>query len=112
MNNDFAEFQGKTYISFPPFPAVLMMPLVALAGSPEDFMDRQADEDAENTKLGAAAKHVKAAHLLIKEADLRLRSSRTATAPQSAIRHDLQRLVELIDEVKTEGGLALEALAR
>jgi hypothetical protein len=40
-NNDFALFHGKTYISFPPFPAVLMLPLVALAGSPENFRDAQ-----------------------------------------------------------------------
>jgi hypothetical protein len=32
QNNDFAEFNGKTYISFPPFPAVLMLPLVKVAG--------------------------------------------------------------------------------
>lgn len=41
MNNDFAEYQGKTYISFPPFPAVLMLPFVKLAGSPENFRDGQ-----------------------------------------------------------------------
>jgi len=41
LNNDFAEFQGKTYISFPPFPAVLMLPFVKLAGSPENFRDGQ-----------------------------------------------------------------------
>src|SRR5271163_2476711 len=41
MNNDFALFGGKTYISFPPFPAVLMLPLVKLAGSPENFRDGQ-----------------------------------------------------------------------
>jgi hypothetical protein len=41
MGNDFAEYQGKTYISFPPFPAVLMLPLVKLAGSPENFQDGQ-----------------------------------------------------------------------
>ncbi len=39
--NDFADFQGKTYISFPPMPAVLMVPLVWLAGSPENFRDGQ-----------------------------------------------------------------------
>lgn len=39
--NDFAEFNGKTYISFPPFPAVLMLPFVKLAGSPEAFQDGQ-----------------------------------------------------------------------
>ncbi len=41
QNNDFAEFDGKTYISFPPFPAVLMLPFVKLAGSPENFQDGQ-----------------------------------------------------------------------
>ncbi|MFO0638273.1 MAG: hypothetical protein U0183_03605 [Polyangiaceae bacterium] len=41
MGNDFAEYKGKTYISFPPFPAVLMVPFVALAGSPEDLRDGQ-----------------------------------------------------------------------
>jgi len=41
MGNDFAEYQGKTYISFPPFPAVLMVPFVAIAGSPEEFRDGQ-----------------------------------------------------------------------
>jgi hypothetical protein len=41
QNNDFAEVDGKTYISFPPFPAVLMLPFVKLAGSPENFRDGQ-----------------------------------------------------------------------
>ncbi len=41
MNNDFAEFDGKTYISFPPLPAALMLPFVKLAGSPENFRDGQ-----------------------------------------------------------------------
>ena len=40
-NNDFASFEGKTFISFPPFPSVLMLPLVKLAGSPENFRDGQ-----------------------------------------------------------------------
>ncbi|MBX3258679.1 MAG: hypothetical protein KF782_03110 [Labilithrix sp.] len=39
--NDFALFDAKWHISFPPFPAVLMMPLVWLAGSPENFRDGQ-----------------------------------------------------------------------
>jgi hypothetical protein len=40
-NNDFAVFEGKTFISFPPFPAMLMLPIVAIAGSPENFRDAQ-----------------------------------------------------------------------
>jgi hypothetical protein len=40
-NNDFAAYGGKTYISFPPFPAVLMLPFVAMAGAAERFYDGQ-----------------------------------------------------------------------
>lgn len=39
--NDFALFEGKWFISFPPFPSILMLPLVKLAGSPENFRDGQ-----------------------------------------------------------------------
>src|SRR5687767_15567002 len=38
-NNDFAEYKGKWFVAFPPFPAVLLLPLVKLAGSPERVMD-------------------------------------------------------------------------
>lgn len=41
MNNDFVAFHGKTYVSFPPLPALLMLPFVKLAGSAEDFCDGQ-----------------------------------------------------------------------
>jgi hypothetical protein len=41
MNNDFVDFQGKTYISFPPLPAMLMVPFVKLSGSAENFRDGQ-----------------------------------------------------------------------
>jgi hypothetical protein len=41
MNNDFVEYQGKTYISFPPLPAMLMLPFVKLSGSAENFRDGQ-----------------------------------------------------------------------
>jgi hypothetical protein len=41
QNNDFAEYKGKTYISFPPLPALLMLPFVRLAGSAENFRDGQ-----------------------------------------------------------------------
>jgi hypothetical protein len=41
QNNDFAEFQGRWYVSFPPFPAVLLLPLVWVAGSPENLRDGQ-----------------------------------------------------------------------
>src|SRR5258708_3282267 len=39
QNNDFAEFQGRYYVSFPPFPALLLLPWVKLAGSPENLRD-------------------------------------------------------------------------
>jgi hypothetical protein len=38
-NNDFAVYGGRTYVSFPQFPAVLLVPLVALAGSAENTRD-------------------------------------------------------------------------
>lgn len=38
-NNDFAVFEGRTYVSFPPFPAVLIAPLVLLGGGPERIRD-------------------------------------------------------------------------
>jgi hypothetical protein len=41
QGNDFAVFEGKTYISFPPFPAALMFPFVAASGSAENFRDGQ-----------------------------------------------------------------------
>src|SRR5579871_4534410 len=41
QNNDFAVYHGKTYVSFPPLPAILMLPFVKLAGSPENFRDGQ-----------------------------------------------------------------------
>jgi len=40
-NNDFVAYQGKTYISFPPLPAILMLPFVKLAGGVENFRDGQ-----------------------------------------------------------------------
>jgi hypothetical protein len=41
MNNDFVSYQGKTYISFPPLPAMLMLPFVKLSGGAENFRDGQ-----------------------------------------------------------------------
>jgi hypothetical protein len=41
QNNDFVSYQGKTYISFPPLPAMLMLPLVKLSGGADNFRDGQ-----------------------------------------------------------------------
>lgn len=38
-NNDFAVWEGKYFVSFPPFPAVLILPLVWAAGSAEKVRD-------------------------------------------------------------------------
>jgi hypothetical protein len=40
-NNDFSHFDGKWYVVFPPFPALLLLPLVALAKGPERVHDGQ-----------------------------------------------------------------------
>jgi hypothetical protein len=37
--NDFAQFQGRWYVSFPPFPAVILAPFVALAGGADATRD-------------------------------------------------------------------------
>lgn len=37
--NDFALHDGKHYVSFPPFPALLLLPLVAVAGNPSQVRD-------------------------------------------------------------------------
>jgi hypothetical protein len=39
FNNDFALHDGKHYVSFPPVPAALLVPFVALAGSAEALPD-------------------------------------------------------------------------
>jgi hypothetical protein len=41
QRNDFVDFEGKTYISFPPLPAMLMVPFVKLSGGAENFRDGQ-----------------------------------------------------------------------
>ena len=40
-NNDFSRFAGKWFVVFPPFPALLLLPAVALAQSPEQVHDGQ-----------------------------------------------------------------------
>lgn len=41
QNNDFAKYQGRYYVAFPPFPAVLLLPLAAFAGDPTLVRDGQ-----------------------------------------------------------------------
>jgi len=38
-NNDFSQFGGKWFVVFPPFPALLLVPVVALAKEPERVRD-------------------------------------------------------------------------
>lgn len=40
-NNDFAFFGGKHFVSFPPFPALLLVPIVKLAGGADRVKDGQ-----------------------------------------------------------------------
>ena len=40
-NNDFSQYEGKWYVTFPPFPAVLLLPLVKFAGSAQKVQDGQ-----------------------------------------------------------------------
>ena len=41
QNNDFAEFKGKWFISFPPFPALILLPWLYVAKTPENLRDGQ-----------------------------------------------------------------------
>jgi hypothetical protein len=41
QNNDFAEYNGKWFISFPPFPAVILLPMLIIAKTPENLRDGQ-----------------------------------------------------------------------
>ena len=41
QNNDFALYQGRWYVVFPPLPALLLLPLVAVAGNAENVRDGQ-----------------------------------------------------------------------
>lgn len=41
QNNDFALYDGKWFVAFPPFPAVLIAPLVAFAGGVDNVRDGQ-----------------------------------------------------------------------
>jgi hypothetical protein len=38
-NNDFCHFDGKWYVAFPPFPALLLLPILALIKDPERVHD-------------------------------------------------------------------------
>lgn len=82
-------------------------------GSPPDMVDifeETAESDAAETKAGQAAKHVKACHLLSREAEKRLGAARLETSPSSAIKHDLERVLELCGEMHDSARLALEAI--
>src|SRR3954465_3708698 len=39
QNNDFAEYKGRWFVSFPPFPAVLLLPWAKIAREPENLRD-------------------------------------------------------------------------
>lgn len=41
QNNDFAHFRDRWFVAFPPFPAVVLVPFVAIAGEPELVRDGQ-----------------------------------------------------------------------
>lgn len=81
-------------------------------GGGDTFMHEQREQDAEEAKLGAAAKDVKQCHLLAQEAALRLSAARKSTSTRPAIKHDLERVVELAGDIGDTAKDALEALGR
>ena len=54
LGNDFAQFEGKTYISFPPFPALLMLPFVDARGHPRELPRRAVRGVARGPRAGRA----------------------------------------------------------
>lgn len=40
-NNDFAHYRGRWFVAFPPFPALILLPFVAIAGAAEGVRDGQ-----------------------------------------------------------------------
>lgn len=67
-----------------------------------DVFSGTAEDDAAEMKLGEAAKTIKNAHALAKEATNRLAVCRLVTSPTSAIRHDLERVVEVAEALSLE----------
>src|SRR5262245_4330243 len=41
QNNDFASFKGKWFVAFPPFPALLILPIVWVGRTAENVRDTQ-----------------------------------------------------------------------
>jgi len=90
-------------------------PRGAVVDPPEDLMDvfeQTAEDDAAEQKLSESAKAVKRAHLLSAEAQNRLKTCRLATSTTPAIRHDLQRVIEICEDLSQTASEALHALGR
>jgi len=65
-----------------------------------DVFAGTAEDDAAEVNQGEAAKDIKAAHALSREIHNRLATCRLATATHDAIRHDLDRVVELCEQLR------------
>lgn len=76
------------------------------------FMHEQREQDAEEAKLGQAAKHVKECHGYAREAFSRLGTARLATSTHEAIGHDLERVSELAADIQETADKALKELRR
>lgn len=77
-----------------------------------EVFEQTAEDDAREAKMSQSAKHVKQTHLLAMEQEKRLRAARLSTSTHSAIEHDLQRVIELSDEIAVEAQEALRTLGR
>lgn len=76
------------------------------------YMHEQAEEDANEAKLGEAAKEVKRCHLLCREASARLAAARMSTSTPDAIEHDLDRARVLAGQIEETASEALRLLPR
>lgn len=78
----------------------------------DEIFDETAEDDAENAKLGVAARHVKACHLIVKELELGLRLARAATTPAGTIGHLIERVIAGGRDAIHEAQQAQAALGR
>lgn len=77
-----------------------------------DVFHQTAEEDAAEAKMSESAQSIKRTHLLAMEQEKRLRAARMSTSTHFAIKHDLERVIELTGEIADEAQSALDALGR
>lgn len=77
-----------------------------------NFFQQQREDDALDERHGEASKSLKQTALYANELAARLQASRKVTSSVPAIRHDLERVLELAALIQDEGQQALDLYSR